>query len=348
MGDNINTTARVNARAAAYLTRELLEVADYRDVYGPMGVLPKQRKDMVPLRSSKTAQWRRFEHLPKVSTPLAEGVTPDGVQVTVTDLTADLVQYGSYVMLSDITLDVVEDPQIVIWGERQGDQAVRSINTIREGVLLGGTSVAYTEGTSRAEVGTLLGATIIAKTERALSLNIARKLTTLISPTNGYSTTPIPGAFFAITHTYIKYDVENTIGATNGFVPVQKYPTQSGVAAGEYGAINRVRFLEHEEMTYFADSGKAITSGHKSTSAANDDVFATLIVAEGAYGITPFGGYKGRGKKMDGIEGIIKEKGSAGTGDPLNQRASVGWKLMEATKRLNETWMYRIESAATA
>ena len=48
-----------------------------------------------------------------------------------------------------------------------------------------------------------------------------------------------------------------------------------------------------------------------------------------------------------GLQHIVKQKGSAGTADPLDQRATAGWKLTKVAERLVEQYMIRIESAST-
>ena len=69
------------------------------------------------------------------------------------------------------------------------------------------------------------------------------------------------------------------------------------------------------------------------------DVYATLIMGDNAYGTTHLGG--------EGLQHIVKQLGSAGTSDPLNQRATVGWKASKVTVRLVEAFMVRIETAST-
>ena len=69
------------------------------------------------------------------------------------------------------------------------------------------------------------------------------------------------------------------------------------------------------------------------------DVYATLILGDNAYGTTHLGG--------EGLQHIVKQLGSAGTSDPLNQRATVGWKANKVTVRLVEAFMVRIETAST-
>lgn len=68
-------------------------------------------------------------------------------------------------------------------------------------------------------------------------------------------------------------------------------------------------------------------------------VYSTLILGANAYGVTEL--------ENGGLEHIVKQLGSAGTADPLNQRASAGWKATKTAERLVETYMVRIESCST-
>ncbi len=69
------------------------------------------------------------------------------------------------------------------------------------------------------------------------------------------------------------------------------------------------------------------------------DVYSTLIVGADAYGVTELEG--------GGLQHIVKQLGSSGTADPLNQRATAGWKLTKVAERLVEQYMVRIESASS-
>lgn len=73
--------------------------------------------------------------------------------------------------------------------------------------------------------------------------------------------------------------------------------------------------------------------------AAGRDVYAVIVLAKNAYGTTKLTG--------GGLEHIYKPLGSAGAADPLNQRATVGWKATKVTKRLVEEFMVRIECTST-
>ena len=72
------------------------------------------------------------------------------------------------------------------------------------------------------------------------------------------------------------------------------------------------------------------------------DVHATLVFGADAYGVIDVDG-------SGTMETIIKPHGSEGSGDPLNQRATVGAKVAAyAAKVLNPLWIVRIEHGVTA
>lgn len=66
-------------------------------------------------------------------------------------------------------------------------------------------------------------------------------------------------------------------------------------------------------------------------------VYSTIILGRNAFGTS--------GDKT--VEMINKSLGSAGTGDPLNQRGTYGWKGYRFFKILEQTKMVRIESVAS-
>ena len=79
----------------------------------------------------------------------------------------------------------------------------------------------------------------------------------------------------------------------------------------------------------------------KQTEATGADglaVFGTLILGDGAYGVTEVNG--------GGLEIIVKQRGSSGAADPLDQRSSVGWKAIKTAELLIENYIVRIESVS--
>lgn len=68
-------------------------------------------------------------------------------------------------------------------------------------------------------------------------------------------------------------------------------------------------------------------------------VYSTLVLGENAYGVTEVQG--------GGLRHIVKQLGSSGTADPLDQRGSCGWKAVRTAERLVESFMVRIETCST-
>jgi len=73
--------------------------------------------------------------------------------------------------------------------------------------------------------------------------------------------------------------------------------------------------------------------------AAGRDVYAVIVLGANAYGTTSVEG--------GGLQHIVKQLGSGGSSDPLNQRGTVGWKAIKVAKRLIEEYMVRIEVTST-
>lgn len=68
-------------------------------------------------------------------------------------------------------------------------------------------------------------------------------------------------------------------------------------------------------------------------------VFSCLFFGEGAYGVTEVEG--------GGLQTIVKQKGSAGTADPLDQRSSVGWKALKTAEILIPSYLIRLECCSS-
>lgn len=69
------------------------------------------------------------------------------------------------------------------------------------------------------------------------------------------------------------------------------------------------------------------------------DVYSTLILGADAYGVTELEG--------GGLRNIVKQLGSGGTADPLDQRATTGWKALKTAEILVQEFLVRVETAAS-
>lgn len=307
---NTNTTAGsgLSAEMKTYYSDYLIDNAQPNLVHDQFG-----QKHAIPANGGKTIEFRRFIPFSKATTPLKEGITPDGGKLEVTTLTAEVKQYGHYVTLSDVVQLTSIDNLLVETTELLGAQAGVTLDTITREILNGGTSVMYSGGkNARADLTEADKLTVddIFRAARFLKNQNAPK---------------IDGSYVAIIHPDVAYDLMRN----EEWIDVHKYTDNvDNIYNGEIGKIGGVRFVESTEAKKFEGEG----SGSR-------DVYSTLVLGAKAYGVTDVTG--------GGLQHIVKQLGSGGTSDPLDQRGTAGWKAIKTAERLVENYMIRIESAST-
>ncbi len=301
-----------NSAIQTWYDNVLLRRAQPYEVHGNFG----QTRPM-PQNQGNTVLFRRYEDLGLAKTPLTEGTTPEGSNLSVTDVTAVLAQYGDYINITDIVDLESRDPVLTEAAELLGEQMGKTRDSLIRDFVVGDY---YTEsgdggsGDYTAEDG---GGSAISDTnienaiDHLLTAN-ARFLTSVVRPSTGYNTTPIRPAFVAIAHPNMRTSIESL----TGFTPVSQYPSNENIMDGEWGAIKNIRFLL---------TTQAYASGEKSSN------YVMPIFAQDAYGITELTG--------GAASNIVKDHGSAGAGDPLNQRATSGWKMLMTGTVLNPKFM---------
>lgn len=273
------------------------------------------QKRPIPKNGGKTIEFRKFDSLPKQMTPLTEGVTPQGQSMNVTTITDTLAQYGGYIEYSD-ALNLTSIDNIVSEGVSMiGQQAGKTLDTVIREKLNVGTNVQYASGRVAARNLLVGGA---ASDNDYLTVDCIRKAVRTLKAQNAPK---IDGYYVAIIHPNVAYDLQND--------PQWQYPHQyqdtTEIYNGELGRVAGVRFVESTEAKIFEGAG-----------ADGRDVYSTLVLGNNAYGVTEITG--------GGLQHIIKQLGSGGATDPLNQRATIGWKAIISAVILVQQYMVRIET----
>jgi N4-gp56 family major capsid protein len=326
------TTSQVAPGTQAFYDRNLLTRAVPADVHGRFG-----QKRPIAKKNGNQIKFRRYSALPAATTPLTEGVTPSGSQLSVTDLNATLAQYGDFIVLSDVVDMVNQDPVVTEATDVLGDQSGLTIDQVRRDVLVAGTNVAYAGGVAnRAALVAAIVADDLDKAIRFLKNQNAKFIKEGIDGSDKVGSGSVRKAFIGLAHPDIEYVLEKI----PGYRAVSDYGSKESVMEDEIGSYKNIRFVSSTNCKIFPDATTVATAGFKTSGSGKNDVYATLILADNAYGVCPLAGAA--------METIVKPLGSGGSADPLNQRSSVGWKAMTTTKILNEAWMVRIESLATA
>lgn len=275
-------------------------------------------KKNVPKRSGATAQWRRLNSLAVSTTAVTEGVTPDGVDLNITAITATVQMYGNWTKISDFIDMVGLDPLLTETSELMGENAGESIDTIIRDIIYAGTNVQYAN--SKASRAT------VAATDKITALEILKARRTL--KRNKVKQVNIPGrgkGWLAFIHTDVAMDLMQTDEWKKANVENGTKNFEDGIIGKMYG----IYFIEVDNGVKYAGAG-----------ATAADVYATLFVGRGAYGVPDIDG----SSKPDII---VKGKGSGGTSDPMEQFNTVAWKAVLTALRINELCLVRLESGAT-
>lgn len=266
------------------------------------------QKRPIPKNGGKTIEFRKFASLPKATTPLTEGVTPDGKSLNVTAITATVAQYGDYITQSDVLELTSIDNTIVEATKILGRQAGLTLDTITRNVLQSGTNVTYCPKSTGDAVTSRSGL----DTTCQLTVKVVQQV---VAKLKGQNAPTINGKYVGIIHPYVAYSLMRD----PEWIDAHKYAQPDNLFTGEIGEIAGVRFVETTEAKVY-DGG----------------VFGTLIMGANAYGVTEITG--------GGLQTIIKQKGSAGTADPLDQRSSIGWKAIKTAELLIPNYLVRVES----
>ena len=296
----------LSAEMKTFYDMTLIDEAQANLVHDQFG-----QKRPIPKNGGKTIEFRKFAPLAKALTPLTEGVTPDGKSLEVSTITAEVAQYGDYITQSDVLELTSLDNTILEATKLLGRQAGLTLDTIVRNVMQSGTNVTYCPKVADG-VETAVTSREALDNTCQLTVKVVQQVVAKLRAQNAPT---IGGKYVAIIHPYVAYDLMRD----PEWIDAHKYAKPDNLYEGEIGEIAGVRFVQTTEAKIYEGG-----------------VFGSLFLGEGAYGVTEITG--------GGLQTIVKQKGSAGTADPLDQRSSVGWKAIKTAELLIPNYIVRVES----
>lgn len=308
MSDTLTTTAQVDPAVALFYDRNLIEAARPELVHECCAQFRP-----IPKKSGNTIKFRRYSNLSVADTPLTEGVTPPGQALAKTDITATISWYGDFVHVTDVVDATVEDPELTVASQKLGFQMGQTRDKIVRDVLAACASSSNATKGSNGNTPTEITRDDIDSVVKTLLSSNAKMTTPAIPAGEGVGTAPVRRAYWGIADTDLVDDLE----AVEGFKSISEYASQSGTAEAEWGATGNVRWLLTSEG-YVTEDTPA--------------VYRLPILGRDAYGVTEL--------TDASANNIIKPFGSGGSADPLNQRASSGWKMGFVARILNDNFMH--------
>jgi N4-gp56 family major capsid protein len=301
---NVTGDSGLSVENKTYYDMALIDEATPNLIHGQFG-----QKRNIPKGKGKKIEFRKYMSLGKQLTPLTEGVTPRGQKLEATSIEAEAKQYGGYVGLSDVLDLTAIDDNVLEATTLLGNQAGLTFDTIHRNAMHETTNEFFAPSKADGSVPTTVSGI---KNDCYLTVDTIKRVVAWLKKNNAPK---IDGYYVAIVHPFVSYDIQSD----EAWVDAHKYANPDNLYTGEIGRIAGVRFVETSEAKVY-----------------ENNVFGTLIFGANAYGTTEIEG--------GGLETIIKQLGSAGTEDPLNQRSTVGWKGFTTAEILVPQYICKVYS----
>jgi N4-gp56 family major capsid protein len=271
----------------------------------------------MPKNAGAVASWRRWNSLAVATTAITEGVTPDGVSLDVTKVSATVKQYGNWTKFTDFISLVGLDNTLVETTELMGENAGESIDTIVRDIIAAGTNVMY--------AGARTARNLVASTDKITAADILKIRRTLKRAKVKPISTPSGKGYVAFVHTDVATDIMQLQEWKDQNTYVDTKNREEGVLGKMYG----IYFIEADNAPKFAGAG-----------ASAADVYGMLVIGKGAYGVPDIDG-------SSKPQIIIHKAGEAGGSDPMDQFNTVAWKACFTALILNQLCIVRYESSAS-
>lgn len=313
MAQTINTIGTITAENRTFYERALL-----KRLRPALHAYNDAQKSVLPKNSGTTVNFRKYSALDIPASALTEGTTPDGKSLTVTAITAEAKQYGDFVVVSDLLAKAGIDKSLTEGALLCGEQAALLIDTVILNAMYATTNVMFAGGKASGTItasDTLKEADIMKAVLKLKNKNARRfedgYYHAIITPAQAYA----------------------LMGET-GWIDAAKYGSIKKLLKGEIGELHGVRFMESTNAKTLLKSDTGAHGG-----STKIDTSDAVIYGADSYGVVDM--EDGAGKP----DIITKDFGSSGTDDPLNQRASVGWKNLFAAKVLDNDAIIKLTSA---
>ena len=303
---NINDASNVNDFLTYLLKKSFLENGEPSTVFMKFWVKASHV-------GYKSITWPRLGVMKTTlaQAALTEGVTPDGHKNVVKTVTAVPVQLGDYSIISDV-LDVETLlPIIAAQGRELANNAGRLIDEFIQDSLL------------NSSIGSLFAGTATQRSELkaadTMDLDLVLKATTFLA-----SQGQTGERFKIIMHPNVFLDYAKS-SSTNTWLNKLIYEDFKGVKDGFVtSGVNYDIYVSANVKPITVDSNPDFL------------VWPSYAFREGAYWVGT----------LQNLQTFYKPFGAAGTEDPLNQRATVGWKCMYGCAVLNDLFIVRMETRA--
>lgn len=329
MANNTQTTLADGIKTQ--YERRLLMRALPRLVHGRWGMQAR-------LNKMGAYELRKFGALSAITSALGEGATPvEQAAISVSLVTLTPSFYGAWLGHTDELEMTAFDPIISEFSSILGEQAGLSADTLLRNAMTDGATKDYA-GSASSRV------TLDAPAHNLGYADFIKQVAAL----EAANALPVDGDdFICVMHSYTWASLMQDPTFVNLFIEAGETGESNPLRSGYVGRILRCKIFISSNSRSYADTGV-----DSSTTA-----FSLLFIARESYGYVGMAGstfpqivdnapataHNMTGQAVKPVEVIVKQLGSAGADDPLNQRATIGWKMSLGTGITNSAWIRDLE-----
>lgn len=230
----ITTQSQVPPEVRTYFDRLLLTLARPYYIYDLFA-----QKRQIPLNSGDQMVFRRYGTLTAATTPLTDGQTPAGSQLSVTDFQAQISWYGDFVTISDQVQYQVQDRVLNEATKVLSLQLGLTIDTlVRDMMVSTASTIACTAGLN-GNTPTEITDADIQTAVIALRQGNARLMSNPLPGENKFGTSPVRMSYWG----FMSVDLQDDLEAVSSFISSANYPNPTNALEAEWGATRNVRWL---------------------------------------------------------------------------------------------------------
>jgi len=307
-------TAAVKSR---YYDELFLKVAESQLVHKQLGQLDRKIGPGEGGFGSGVLYWTRFVNLDAITSGSGEGTATSAVTISAVNVTGTTVELDNAITYSDLLSYTSFGDFKKAAMERLAYNAGISIDThVREKISNSGSIMNINSAAHFSAIPSTGTMTIgnIRRAVRTLRRNDAMPLA--------------DGSFVAVIHPDVAYDLEGDT-TTGGWITTNTYVNTDKILKGEIGKLYGVRFLE-------TSNGHTIAGN--SAYAASATIYTTSFFGKDAFGVS----------ELKNLRTYIKDFGSAGTADPTDKIASLGWRTAFGANMLNSNFAVNMRSVVSS
>ena len=338
---NYDTVSSRNLIRAEMKMLKHVEPIQVLGSFGDQKTQPLNKTDTVVFRRLKpfNATASEVPDITAANFVTSEGVTPTANTIDYTDVTCVLNQYAVLFKFSSKAQLLYEDDIPDDMAKLTGETMAEIAELVAYGQIKAGSSVIYSNGTTRAGLNSALNLNRLRLAARTLESNRGKKVTSAIKPGPDFGTSSVEPSYIVFVHTDISADIRDIAGFTKR---VDYGTAIKPVHDREIGAVEEFRFVTSPLFAAYADEGDTDDDTMVSTGSSQNDVYPSVVMAESAWGHLSL---KGHG--YTGISPTIIPANVKNHANPSGMFGFVGADFWYNCVRLNENMMVRVESCAT-